>query len=167
MVIASVSYSFTNVGSGYNAVNYSTGTSYLNKINTNQILLKGSDLTTTLNNQASQIASLTSQIATLTNEYITNKGVFAVPSISAGGVVDITVTIPNYTFVVSSVSPIIHTTINNKTNVVYINECYVMGVSYVGISGANYIFHIRVSNNYPTTTIPANNCYVGYTITSN
>ena len=42
-----------------------------------------------------------------------------------------------------------------------------MGVSYTGISGPNYIFRIRVSNNYPTTTIPANNCYVGYTITSN
>ena len=37
MVVYTVTYSFQNIGSGYNATNFSTGTTYINSINSNSI----------------------------------------------------------------------------------------------------------------------------------
>ena len=37
MVVYTVTYSFQNIGSDYNATNFSTGTTYINSINSNSI----------------------------------------------------------------------------------------------------------------------------------
>jgi len=159
MVVYTVSYSFQNIGSGYNTTNFSTGTTYINNIKSNKIILNGTNVDTTLTSLQTQINNF--------KPFLTGNVVIA-SSISAGSIMDIQVTIPNFPYTVSSISPVIQCTINNKVNVVYINNCNVQGISFVsGSQFSNYVFNIRVTNTYPTTTIPANSCYIGYTIFSN
>lgn len=158
MVVYTVSFSFQNIGNGYNQTNFSIGTTYINSLRSNKINLNGSDLTSSLTSLQTQINNVKPCIT----------GVVAVPAVSANQVIDAGVTIANFPYIVSSTSPIIQCTLNNRSNNVYINNCFIMGISsQSGSQGSNYNFNIRIQNGFPTTNIPVNQCYVGYTIFPN
>ena len=137
-------YSFKNLALGYNQANYSTGTTHLGQ---NSTLL-----TVNPNN---------------IDNFTTILGCVPVPQISSGSSASISVSIP-YTnnCILNGSSPVILASINNYTGVIYIYNCQVNGIYNMSLSNGVLNFLIVVKNTYPSTTIPANQCFVRYAIFS-
>lgn len=143
-IVTNSLYSFQNLAVGYNEANYSTGTTHLAQ-NTTLLTVNPNNI----------------------DNFTTILGCVPVPQISASSIGTITVSIPyNNNCILNGSSPVILTTINNYTGVTYLSNCVCNGVYSMSVSGGVLTFIILVKNNYPSTTIPANQCYVRYAILS-